>query len=923
MIMALYAKDCVICLKSDVPRVLRVRFQNRDAPANRASYPYRIAGLSRYIAAAFITICLLVAGVAQAGAAREILVLNSYHPTYEWTKLVMDGIESTLQQYEDRIALDVEYMDTKYFYDERNYENLYALYKYKASRKQYDIIITSDNNALLFILQHRGKLYPNVPVVFCGVDRFHGSILESQPGTFDIDSALQGHDDVTGVIESLDHESTIEIALKLHPPAKRVIIVHDGISETMYWPRLSEEDLTGLIQRFGGRVEFICLLLTEPTFDSLLKKIEGPAGESIVYFADTFRSLGADLHFSKDELEKLRQRCTAPIYVLTERWFGYELIVGGKINSGFHQGQAAAEMAMRILNGESAREIPILRQGPTRYMFDYIQMKRFGISLSDLPEGSIVINEPESFYYLYKKRIWTVITLVAGLAAIVVVLSANILRRKKAEEALRESESKLGAMLESIGDHMSMLDKELNIIWANKTAQKIFGNNIIGKKCYEVYHKRKEPCDPHPCPALKAFQDGKIHEHDTQVIDKNGERIHFHCSTNVALRDKEGNPTAVIEICKDITERKKAAEALRERTLELGKRVKEQNCLYDMAEILDTPDILLDDILQKTAAIIPPAFQYPEITSVRVILKGQEFRTENFRETSWKQSSDIIVSGEQIGSVEVCYLEEKPQMDDGPFLKEEISLLDAIAERLRRVIERREAEEKVLDYQAQLKSLASELSLAEERERHRIATELHDRISQSIVISKVKLEELRESTSSADLAKSIGEICNWLDETIQNTRLLTSDLSSPILYELGFEAAVSEWLAEQIQEKHGIATEFEDDGQPKPLDDDIRALLFRMVQELLINVVKHAQAHKVKVFSRKVDSEVHVSVEDDGVGFNPTETASMPTKTGGFGLFSIRERLEQLGGRLEIESEPGHGCRITVMAPLKAQTRKD
>jgi PAS domain S-box-containing protein len=154
---------------------------------------------------------------------------------------------------------------------------------------------------------------------------------------------------------------------------------------------------------------------------------------------------------------------------------------------------------------------------------------------------------------------------------------------KRAEEALRESEGKLNAMLQSIGDHMSMMDKDLNIIWANETAKKLFGNDVVGKKCYEAYHKRKEPCEPYPCLTLKAFQDGKVHEHDTQVIDKNGGIIYFHCTANVALRDNKGKPAAVIEISRDITDSKLAEETLRKNEKELQKRVKELAEFYNMA----------------------------------------------------------------------------------------------------------------------------------------------------------------------------------------------------------------------------------------------------------------------------------------------------------------------------------------------------
>ncbi len=136
----------------------------------------------------------------------------------------------------------------------------------------------------------------------------------------------------------------------------------------------------------------------------------------------------------------------------------------------------------------------------------------------------------------------------------------DITDRKQAEEALKESEGKLSAMLQSIGDHISMMDKDLNIIWANSIAKKIFGNDIIGKKCHEVYHRRKEPCEPYPCFVLKAFMDGEIHEHDTQVIDKDGKILSFHCTANVALKDKEGKPKAVIDIFRDVTEEKLAQE---------------------------------------------------------------------------------------------------------------------------------------------------------------------------------------------------------------------------------------------------------------------------------------------------------------------------------------------------------------------------
>jgi PAS domain S-box-containing protein len=168
-------------------------------------------------------------------------------------------------------------------------------------------------------------------------------------------------------------------------------------------------------------------------------------------------------------------------------------------------------------------------------------------------------------------------------------------------------------------------------------------------------------------------------------------------SGNWEARAKVSGPEETASLAQDfnqmITERKEAEEALRKRTHDLGERAKELNCLYGISNLVQRPDISLEEILQGTGNFIPPAWQYPEITCARIVLGGQEYLTDNFRETAWRQTSDIIVNGERTGAVEVCYLEEKPESDDGPFLTEERGLINAIAERLGRVSERRRAEQ--------------------------------------------------------------------------------------------------------------------------------------------------------------------------------------------------------------------------------------
>jgi signal transduction histidine kinase len=241
------------------------------------------------------------------------------------------------------------------------------------------------------------------------------------------------------------------------------------------------------------------------------------------------------------------------------------------------------------------------------------------------------------------------------------------------------------------------------------------------------------------------------------------------------------------------------------------------------------------------------------------------------------------------------------------------------------VLQRKQAEGQLASYQADLRSLASQLTLAEERERRRLAVHLHDQIGQNLALSHIKLQELRSSLGKNGAAGLMGEVDNLarlLTQTIEETQSLTSRISPPILYDLGLEAAL-EWLTDRFSQQHGLLAYFESDRQPKPVDENLRVLLFQAVQELLVNVVKHAQAHSLKVSMWRQGDSLHIGVEDDGVGFDPAVPGYRNGKDGGFGLFSIRERLRPLGGKLEIKSEPQGGTEFVLSVPLDLKPSQD
>ncbi|UCH86790.1 MAG: response regulator [Dehalococcoidia bacterium] len=175
------------------------------------------------------------------------------------------------------------------------------------------------------------------------------------------------------------------------------------------------------------------------------------------------------------------------------------------------------------------------------------------------------------------------------------------------------------------------------------------------------------------------------------------------------VTDASGAMQGLVLSLVDVTEKTRTEQALSERTHHLSERVKELNCLYGISRLVERADFSLEQFLQGTVELIPPAWQYPEVTCARIMLEDQEFRTGNFRESNWRQTADIIVLGQRLGIVEVCYLEERPKSDEGPFLKEERNLINAIAERLGRVTERGRAQERIREHSAFLQAVLDAL----------------------------------------------------------------------------------------------------------------------------------------------------------------------------------------------------------------------
>lgn len=239
-----------------------------------------------------------------------------------------------------------------------------------------------------------------------------------------------------------------------------------------------------------------------------------------------------------------------------------------------------------------------------------------------------------------------------------------------------------------------------------------------------------------------------------------------------------------------------------------------------------------------------------------------------------------------------------------------------------RILQRDILEQKVHERTVRLRDLSIELATTEERERNAIAQELHDGLGQTLSIAKLKLSALaypdEVDAGLCLLKQQIEETETLIDHANQAVRSLSLQLSPPLLHQLGLMPAL-EWLADELRQFHGLHVELRDDGVPRKLDETLLHVVFRAARELLINVAKHAQVASAEIAATEQDGCLVLSVTDDGIGFDARAVAmSKPTARGGYGLFSVRERINFLGGDIQIDSTPGDGTVAVLTVPLQA-----
>lgn len=392
----------------------------------------------------------------EAAAYPSVLALHSYHKELSWVAEIERGIAEAFREFGAPIDLQTEYMDTKRIIDPLYLTKLYDLYRYKFQNRVFDVVLCSDNNAFDFLLKFADELFPETPVVFCGVNNFRKDLI-------------RGHPLFTGVPEAVDIADTLDVGLKLHPNARYVAVFGDN-SPTYY---LNKANLLTILPRYDQVLSF--LFYDKLDILKIQDQVRVLPENSLILLISTLRDEKGQLISFERSAERISSFAGIPVYGCWNFFLGHG-IVGGKLINGFSQGKTAAELTLKILKGIPVAEISVVEEIPNRYMFDYAQLSRFGVSMDALPTDSVVINRPDSFYSENKELFWMVSGGVSGLLVIIFFLAANIVHRKRAQEALKKTQEKYRSVIQNSLHGIALLrGVPARFILVNPAMTEIFG----------------------------------------------------------------------------------------------------------------------------------------------------------------------------------------------------------------------------------------------------------------------------------------------------------------------------------------------------------------------------------------------------------------------------------------------------------------
>ncbi len=485
----------------------------------------------------FLLFSILFFNFLEANQLKEVLLIHSYHKGYAWTDDISKTIEKNFSS-DKNIELTTVYMDTKRIDDPSYLANLAKIYKQQFGEREFDLIIISDNNAFDFMEKYYDYLFKNVPVLFCGINNYNKNMLDKL--TFK---------NVSGVAEEVDIEKNFELISRLHPHLKNLLIINDT-SITGY---AVKKDLTKIIEKYKHKFNIEYTDNLEITdLKTKVSKLE--KANSAILFVLLFKDTTGHYFTYKQSFEEVKKVSQVPIYGLWDFYLNSGM-VGGLLTSAVAQGETVSKMALEVLNGKNIKDIPVLEKSPNLYMFNYDELKRFNLDVSNYVENPLIINEPASIYKEHTRFFIITIITIFVLSIIVVILKANIQRREKLELELSNRIEFDKVLLDTIPNPIYYKNTEGKFLGCNTAFASLVSstrNEIIGKTAFDFF------------PIKVATKNTLIDKELLQTFSTSTSEFTFYTPSNemkhiilnkAVYKNIDGSVGGIVCIMDDITER--------------------------------------------------------------------------------------------------------------------------------------------------------------------------------------------------------------------------------------------------------------------------------------------------------------------------------------------------------------------------------
>ncbi len=491
----------------------------------------------RYIRIAFLFLFFSgISGTICAGEpSKNVLLLNSYHNGYLWSDGITNGVQRAFSG--SSVELHIDYMDTKRQFGSDYQKLLSQILSLKHNRHKYDAVIVSDDNAFNFVSENREQIFGSTPLIFCGVNYLQRQRLEGMPN-------------VTGVNEQADINANLNLIRKIHPDCRKIVIITDN---TTTGKRIQEEVGKIRADRNGRSPEAALMpeleLIYDVGVDELIESLHILDKETIVLYTFFFRDKNGVFLEYDIGAELVSENSKRPVYVAWDFSFG-KGAVGGYLVTGIDQGIEAGRKALAILNGTRPEDIPIQYDTPAQLTFDFRQLKRHGISLSQIPQNAAIYHQPTSSYEQHKKLIWFMVPLGVLLTAALLGVSYGLVRSRQAEKEIKDFKKALDSSTDAIG----MATPEGKHYYQNQTFSEMFGD--IGNDPPETLYVDETAGRE----IFKTIMAGNEWRGDVAMYGKNNEVLDIFLRAYPVERD--GKLVALVGVHTDITARKQSAAQL-------------------------------------------------------------------------------------------------------------------------------------------------------------------------------------------------------------------------------------------------------------------------------------------------------------------------------------------------------------------------